>query len=181
MKVYTRKGDQGETSLLGGSRVSKDHDRIEAYGTVDELNSHIGLLISMLDKEEYASLEWIQNKLFDLGSLLALEKKSSSFDLKGVDESDIVRLEAEIDKWEEALPSLKNFILPGGSMPSAQAHVCRTVCRRSERTVVKLSNSEEGLSEIIGFLNRLSDYFFVLARIVLSRAGEQEIHWKSDS
>ncbi|MDA9820473.1 cob(I)yrinic acid a,c-diamide adenosyltransferase [Salibacteraceae bacterium] len=178
MKVYTKKGDSGKTSLLGGSRVSKDHGRIEAYGTVDELNAHLGLLRDMAPDYE-VSIQRIQDELFDLGSLLAMEKGENSFNLPEIQEHQIKRLEKEIDEFNEDLSDLKNFIIPGGCLAASQAHIARTVCRRAERNLVTLSEVEILDTKLLAYLNRLSDYFFVLARhITLTQKGIETI-WKS--
>jgi cob(I)alamin adenosyltransferase len=178
VKVYTKKGDSGKTSLLGGSRVSKDHGRIEAYGTVDELNAHLGLLRDMAPDYE-VSIQRIQDELFDLGSLLAMEKGENSFNLPEIQEHQIKRLEKEIDEFNEDLSDLKNFIIPGGCLAASQAHIARTVCRRAERNLVTLSEVEILDTKLLAYLNRLSDYFFVLARhITLTQKGIETI-WKS--
>ena len=178
MKVYTKKGDSGKTSLLGGSRVSKDHGRIEAYGTVDELNAHLGLLRDMAPDYE-VSIQRIQDELFDLGSLLAMEKGENSFNLPEIQEHQIKRLEKEIDEFNEDLSDLKNFIIHGGCLAASQAHIARTVCRRAERNLVTLSEVEILDTKLLAYLNRLTDYFFVLARhITLTQKGIETI-WKS--
>ncbi len=166
MKVYTKTGDKGETSLLSGERVPKHHIRIEAYGTVDELNSFIGLLCSYdIGNEHKDLLHKVQNLLFDIGASLAIEKKKNKFDsMKKVVVDDISMLETAIDKMNEELPDLKSFILPGGSKSVSICHVCRTVCRRAERLSTYLASQAEVDDLSIKYLNRLSDYFFVLAR-----------------
>lgn len=173
MKIYTKTGDLGETSLLGGTRVSKSDPRIEAYGTVDELNSCIGMLASHTAHHRSVLLE-VQHRLFDLGSLLALDPKSK-FPIPEISEEHVGELEQEIDRMDAQLPELKNFILPGGNVASGWAQICRAVCRRAERRVVEL----EGHSELsVRYLNRLSDYLFVLARMLLMEAGDPEIKWQ---
>jgi cob(I)alamin adenosyltransferase len=180
MKIYTKKGDKGQTSLLGGSRVPKTHLRIESYGTLDELNSHIGMLRDLADLRT-DELIWIQNQLFSLGSILALEKKESNWNLPQVEESHIAKLEEWMDQMDQELEPMKNFVLPGGHPAVSQAHISRTVCRRAERLVIALS-SEVELSELnVGFLNRLSDYLFVMARWLTKEHGISEIPWKSDT
>lgn len=180
MKIYTRKGDKGQTSLLGGSRVPKTHLRIESYGTLDELNSHIGMLRDLADLRT-DELIWIQNQLFSLGSILALEKKESNWNLPQVEESHIAKLEEWMDQMDQELEPMKNFVLPGGHPAVSQAHISRTVCRRAERLVIALS-SEVELSELnVGFLNRLSDYLFVMARWLTKEYGISETPWKSDT
>lgn len=173
MKIYTKTGDKGETSLLGGTRVSKAHQKIEAYGTVDELNAIIGSLRASTTHSSDFLLA-IQHTLFNAGSLLALERKVN-FEMPQVEESDITSLEKEIDRLNLDLPVLKNFILPGGSVPSGWAHQARTVCRRAERRVVVL---EGDYSLIVQYLNRLSDYFFVLSRSLMKADGLDEIVWQ---
>jgi cob(I)alamin adenosyltransferase len=176
MKIYTKGGDKGQTSLVGGTRVSKAHDKIEAYGTVDELNSAIGIIAS--SNEEYAAfLNTIQHKLFNAGSILASEN-DLSFELPSIDLSDIELLEKEIDRLDKGLPRLKNFILPGGSIISAHTHLARCICRRAERRIVGLEEDKYAL--ILQYLNRLSDYLFVLSREYLRLEGKAEIIWKKD-
>lgn len=179
MKVYTKKGDKGKTSLLGGKRVEKSHKQIEAYGTIDELNSFIGLLSEYPELErKQPLLRNIQNLLFQIGSILAIEPGKSFDYIKNVVPADIEQLESEIDEMEKGLPALKNFILPGGSQAVAQTHICRTICRRAERRVIALKNKQShGL--ILQYLNRLSDYFFVLGRRVAFDSGVSEVEWKS--
>ena len=174
MKIYTKTGDKGETSLLGGTRVSKAHQKLEAYGTVDDLNSNIGM-IAALNKEHAPFLMDIQHRLFNIGSLLATEKEVN-FELPSISEEDIVLLEKEIDKLNENLPVLKNFILPGGSDSSAQSHIARCVCRRAERRVVALD--QKAYSVLVQYLNRLSDYLFVLSRDLLRLENKQEVIWE---
>ncbi len=158
--------------------MSKDHGRIEAYGTVDELNAHLGLLRDMAPDYE-VSIQRIQDELFDLGSLLAMEKGENSFNLPEIQEHQIKRLEKEIDEFNEDLSDLKNFIIPGGCLAASQAHIARTVCRRAERNLVTLSEVEILDTKLLAYLNRLSDYFFVLARhITLTQKGIETI-WKS--
>ncbi|MFT4876419.1 MAG: cob(I)alamin adenosyltransferase [Bacteroidia bacterium] len=176
MKIYTKGGDKGQTSLVGGTRVSKAHDKIEAYGTVDELNSAIGIIAC--SNEEYANfLKTIQHKLFNAGSILASEN-DLSFELPSIQLSDIELLEKEIDRLEKGLPRLKNFILPGGSIISAHTHLARCICRRAERRIVGLE--EDKYSLILQYLNRLSDYLFVLSREYLRLEGKVEIIWQKD-
>ncbi len=177
MKIYTRKGDDGKTALLGGDRVSKHHLRVEAYGTVDELNSHIGMLRAMTqDAKITAILADVQDRLFTLGSYLA-SAAGSKMILPQLEDSDISFLETEIDRMTSELPELKNFILPGATVPGSQAHVVRCVCRRAERLVVMLRDNEEVEEMIIPYLNRLSDYFFTLARFLDRQNGGEEITW----
>ncbi len=174
MKIYTKTGDKGETSLLGGTRVSKSHQKLEAYGTLDELNSNIGLIASMNSVYQVFLLS-IQHKLFNIGSILAAEKELS-FPLPDISNEDILLLENEIDRLNERLPKLKDFILPGGSILSAQTQITRCICRRVERHVVGLNDFKYNL--IISYLNRLSDYLFVLSREYLRLENIKEVKWK---
>jgi cob(I)alamin adenosyltransferase len=177
MKIYTRKGDDGKTGLIGGDRVSKHHIRVESYGTVDELNSHLGLVRNFMPDGKAGNLmAEIQDRLFTLGSSLAAAPGSRMI-LPGLEESDVVALESEIDRMTAVLPELKNFILPGASVPGAYAHVARCVCRRAERLVVSLADSEELDPLIVRYLNRLSDYLFTLARYIDHANGGHEIVW----
>jgi len=181
MKIYTKTGDKGQTSLLSGERVTKYNDRIEAYGTIDELNSFVGLLHSgELNKDDKLFLIKIQNKLFNLGSNLAMGKKKSSLKLPGLNEEDIILLENEMDKIETTIPKLNNFVLPGGNQSVAYCHVCRSICRRAERLIVKLANETEINENIIKFTNRLSDYFFLLSRKITVDFKIEEIIWNPD-
>ncbi len=177
MKIYTKGGDKGETSLVGGTRVSKAHVKIETYGTVDELNSSIGVFATALDGIYANFLQNIQHKLFNIGSLLAAED-NLPFELPSVEDADILILEEEIDRLNENLPKLKSFILPGGSMVAGQVHLARCICRRAERRVVALG--EEEYSVILRYLNRLSDYFFVLSREVLRLESKPEVKWDKE-
>jgi cob(I)alamin adenosyltransferase len=184
--VYTRGGDKGQTSLVSGNRISKGSDRINLYGEVDELNSHLGLIVSELYKEtdltdniEY--IEEIQSRLFDLGSNLACEKvNADKYKLPQLTEDSILTMEAKIDSMDSVIKPLKNFILPGGHTASAQLHIARTICRRIERNLVRFS--EENTDEIpvnsIQFINRLSDFLFVMARYVNHKMKKSEILWK---
>lgn len=182
MKIYTKTGDTGETSLFGGTRVSKAEDRIEAYGTVDELNSYIGWL---RDQEVNASrnqlLEHIQNCLFSIGADLATAPKKNAAKIPYIDSSDIILLEEAIDQMELRLEPLKNFILPGGHPAVSFCHIARCVCRRSERAVIRLHQQEEVNVLIIQYLNRLSDYLFVLSRMMAKELNVAEIIWSSKS
>jgi len=178
-KVYTKTGDKGQTSLLGGKKVSKSNDRIEAYGNVDELNSFLGYLKDHeeVGKKTGEQLFWIQEYLFSIGSVLATAPDFTGFDLPKISNSEINQLEIWIDEYEEELPELKNFILPGGHKVISLCHVCRTVCRRTERGVSALKESNSLDENILPFLNRLSDYLFVLARALTKRLDVAEIHW----
>jgi cob(I)alamin adenosyltransferase len=179
-KIYTKTGDDGTTGLVGGSRVKKYDVRLEAYGTVDELNAAIGLIRSNklpADAENY--LLEIQNKLFNIGSRLASDEKGNAFTEKlSITENHISFLEKAIDKMEEDLPELTHFILPGGDMAAAQCHVARTVCRRAERRILEFSELEKVQPEIIKYINRLSDFMFVLARKMAASRGIEEKSWK---
>jgi len=178
-KIYTKGGDKGETGLLGGRRLPKNHIRIESYGSVDELNSWIGLLRDKTDFPKVEGiLEEIQNKLFVIGSELASDPEKE-WDFAKVQEEDVVVLEKEIDRMETDLPALKNFLLPGGHPIVSQCHIARCVCRRAERNVVALSQTEDKVSPILlRYLNRLSDYLFVLSRWVGQKLGADETPWK---
>jgi len=178
MKIYTRKGDAGTTSLIGGTQVAKFHYRIDAYGSADELNAQVGLLRdSLADNPVREFLYGIQNNLFMIGSILASDGKNQ-MKLPEIEESHIQTLENEIDRLEQTLPLLKNFILPGGHPLVAHCHICRTVCRRAERKTVQLNENERVNPDIITYLNRLSDYFFVLARKTAQDLGVEEVTWK---
>jgi len=186
-KVYTRRGDNGETALVGGKRVAKHSPRVEAYGTIDELNSVVG--IARVFNEE--SLEAggahrfldevlcrIQDELFDVGSELATPSEFVQDGMYRVSQSEIDRLEKLIDKCQEDLEPLKSFILPGGGRVGAYLHQCRTVCRRAEREISRLSREEEINKNLIKYVNRLSDLFFVLSRWIAKQTGEREYLWQ---
>lgn len=178
MKVYTRKGDDGSTGLIGGTRVPKDHIRIEAYGTVDELNSYIGLIGDLAPKHE-AFLMWVQNKLFTIGSSLAEDPEKSRMSLPSLEEDDISKIEREIDDIEAGLPQMRNFILPGGHVAVSHTHIARCICRRAERRTHTLASQMDTNPLILSFLNRLSDYLFVLARRIGFDEGATEHPWLS--
>lgn len=178
VKIYTKTGDSGITSLFGGKRVDKDSVRIEAYGNVDELNSQIGVILSLKSSLEVSKkLQRIQKELFVLGSNLATPE-NVKIKIPKISKSYITRLEKEIDVWEEGLPKLKNFILPGGSKIGSQIHIARSVARRTERSTVALASQEEINQNIQVYLNRLSDWLFVLARYVNKLEKVSEIEWK---
>lgn len=182
IKIYTKTGDKGQTSLLGGKRVSKADLRIEAYGTVDELNTHVGLLRDFIEEDEVKRiLSEIQDRLFTIGSELAADPdKDKKAPVPDLFETDIELLEKEIDRMESGLPALRHFILPGGSPAISFAHLARVVCRRAERNCIRLNNEEDNVSDlIIKYLNRLSDYFFMVARYVGHNAGIPEIAWRA--
>ena len=214
MKIYTKKGDLGQTSLIGGTRVSKSHQRIEAYGTVDELNSYIGLLRDQPVNENRKNiLTEIQDRLFTIGASLASDPEKSKMKLPDLKDQDVEILEKEIDKMNEKLPELRSFILPGGDQQTSFCHIARCVCRRAERLAAALNENAtspaspplappgggtgqptppEGESDgkvsprgdlggaflVIKYLNRLSDYLFVLARMMSQELNAEEIHWK---
>lgn len=181
-KIYTKTGDAGRTSLIGGTKVRKNHARINAYGTIDELNAWIGLLGDQLsDKHIRDLLREIQDRLFTIGSALACDPhKEISMKIPDLLESDIILLEKEMDGMNEKLPEMKSFILPGGHSTVSTAHICRTICRRAERITVELDALEPiGQPLIIKYLNRLSDYLFVLARYIGFLNGIEEIKWKA--
>lgn len=178
MKIYTKTGDKGETSLIGGTRVAKHHIRIETYGTVDELNSYIGLVSdSFNDKHSKEILKEIQDRLFTIGASLASDPDKSKMKIPDLKEEDIVLLETEIDKMNEVLPELKHFILPGGNVTASYCHIARCVCRRAERHSVHLSENEWVEEKVIIYLNRLSDYLFVLSRFICFTANAEEVKW----
>lgn len=183
MKIYTKTGDLGRTSLLSGTKVSKSHARLDAYGTVDELNAHIGLVGDQLDSSNEAipTLREIQDRLFTLGSELACDPdKKIKMPLPSLEEQDIEYLEKQIDSMNDVLPPQRHFILPGGSITISAIHIARTVCRRAERMVVALQENNGRVDPlIIKYLNRLSDYLFILARYTGFKNNVQEIPWKA--
>lgn len=180
-KVYTRRGDQGQTSLVGGQRVSKASVRLESYGTVDELSSHLGLLAAMLsDGEDKTMVQRIQNNLFNVCTNLATDQEQTPlYPSAYLPEGEIDRLEQEVDAIMKLLPEKQGFILPGGIKEAAQAHVCRTVCRRAERRIVELSATAKVSPEVLQYINRLSDYLFVLAKKLNFIAGQSEKLWQN--
>lgn len=198
-KVYTRTGDQGTTSLFGGARVMKSHPRLEAYGTLDELNSIVGLLIADIEGEKWANsstpeagrlvieLQAVQESLFVLGSHLATEDEAMRTKLPTLKPEAVKELEAAMDRMSTDLAPLKHFILPGGTRPASSAHLARTVARRAERAIVTMMNADatsekspasESVVEIVRHVNRLNDYFFVLARHLNRLANQEERVWK---
>jgi cob(I)alamin adenosyltransferase len=177
MKIYTKTGDEGQTSLLGGTRVSKGHERIEAYGTVDELNSWIGLLADQPINKNKPTLRSVQDLLFTVGATLATEPTKQNVVKPDVLPEDILLLEVEMDLMETTLTPLKNFILPGGHPSVSYAHLARTVCRRAERQVIRLNEHDQVDPLIIQYLNRLSDYLFVLGRLMAKELEVKEILW----
>lgn len=179
MKIYTKTGDTGQTALIGGTRVLKSHSRVSAYGTVDELNSWIGLLRdqSVLQAAEKSVILVIQDRLFIMGSLLAADPEKSRMKLPELSIDDVLILETEIDRMDAMLPQLRNFILPGGHQSVSFCHLARCICRRAEREVVSLSTETLLDPIIIIYLNRLSDFLFTLARYWSMVAGAEEIPW----
>lgn len=184
-KVYTLTGDKGTTSLVGGQRVDKDNMRVEAYGTVDELNSHIGLLACHVrengDDAIGKVIFTIQNRLFNLGAYLATENSDAQSPVYGLTDDDVKAIEACIDKMDAELPPMKSFILPGGSVAAAQCDVCRTVARRAERRVITLSHNAPVNPLAMRYLNRLSDYFFILSRFINVKNHFNEIFWDKNA
>ncbi|MDZ4763019.1 MAG: cob(I)yrinic acid a,c-diamide adenosyltransferase [Chloroflexota bacterium] len=178
MKIYTKTGDTGDTSLFAGGRVRKNNPLVEAYGTVDELNSFIGLVrTETLPEQADTWLEQIQNELFIVGADLATPLDAKPEWLVRLDAAPTDRLEAAIDQMDAELPTLKNFVLPGGTRAAATLHVARTVCRRGERVCVEILTDDPINPQIVKYLNRLSDFLFTLARWVNFKAGESEIKW----
>ena len=179
MKIYTKKGDRGETSLMGGDVVGKDHPRIEAYGSVDELNAILGIVQTQVsDGEMKKVLSEIQKQLFILGAELATPHPNEKMKQGFLQDAQVTQLESQMDSWERELKPLTSFILPGGGSAAAYLHLARTVCRRAERLLVHLHH-QETLREIpLIYLNRLSDWFFVLARLLNHREGVEDVLWE---
>ncbi|MEI7595354.1 MAG: cob(I)yrinic acid a,c-diamide adenosyltransferase [Bacteroidota bacterium] len=183
MKIYTKTGDNGETSLIGGTRVKKNHPRVEAYGTVDELNSFVGLLKDLTTSNTIKDqLLSIQNKLFIIGSCIATEPNKNKHQYNcdkqpKINEADITYLEEQMDLLSKQLPEMRSFILPGGHLLVSYSHITRTVCRRTERVVLKLASESEVDHLLIKYLNRLSDFFFILARYFSLIENVDEITW----
>ena len=185
MKIYTKTGDKGTTALFGGTRVPKHHIRIDSYGTVDELNSHIGLVRDQDIERHYKDvLAKIQNKLFTVGAILAtdpekaiLKSGKERLNIPKISEADIVLLEQEIDTMNDALPPMTHFVLPGGHQTVSFCHIARCVCRRAERLATALHDLEPFQTETLTYLNRLSDYLFVLARKLSSDLHAEEVKW----
>jgi cob(I)alamin adenosyltransferase len=186
-RVYTRGGDKGQTSLVGGGRVDKDCPKLEATGDVDELNCWVGTarteiaadagLPKAVRKEFEATLQWIQNRLFDVGSILATPAGVTYPNMPEVVDADVVRLEKDMDRMQAGLPELKSFVLPGGTRPNAALHHCRAVCRRAEREIIGLGRSEAVDARLGKFVNRLSDWFFTAARHASKKAKAKEYLW----
>lgn len=177
-QVYTKTGDTGTTSLVGGTRIPKSHVRLEAYGTIDELNSYIGLLdCTITDKHDKEFLSFIQHKLFTIGAYLASEPETiSQYKMATIEEKDVEKLEKEMDEMDSKLPKINKFILPGGNEASARANLCRTVCRRAERRIYDVKEEYDIDENTLAFVNRLSDYFFLLGRKENVENG-REIFW----
>ncbi|WP_461533735.1 cob(I)yrinic acid a,c-diamide adenosyltransferase [Sinomicrobium sp.] len=184
MKIYTKTGDQGSTSLFGGTRVPKHHIRIETYGTIDELNSWIGLLRDQSNGIQQETLLRIQDRLFTIGAILAtdpekavLKNGKSRLDIAGISDLDLEKLEGEIDQMNEDLPPMTHFVLPGGHTVVSYCHIARCVCRRAERAATQLNDFQNIDHKILQYLNRLSDYLFVLARKLSHSLQAEEIKW----
>ena len=180
-KVYTRTGDKGETSLVGGVRIKKSDIRLEAYGTVDELSAHLGMLVAMMENgEERDLVVRIQNNLFNVCTHLATDQSQTPlYPSAHLADSEIALIEERIDSLMKQLPERQGFILPGGTPAACQAHICRTVCRRAERRIAALAEVAKTDPEISQYMNRLSDYLFVLAKIINFNAGVNEIVWEN--
>jgi cob(I)alamin adenosyltransferase len=184
MKIYTKTGDDGSTALFGGNRVKKCYVRVDTYGHIDELNAFLGMLIESLENGELKDyLSKVQHILFNIGSAIATLEEKYIAKLPALLMSDIESLESQIDKMDATLPPMTNFILPSGCETIARAHVCRTVCRRAERSLVALMDTEpchDSVKVALQFLNRLSDYFFVLSRKLAQLNNTNEVIWKKD-
>ena len=180
-KVYTRTGDQGETSLVGGVRIKKSNIRLEAYGTVDELSAHLGMLVAMMKNgEEREFVIRVQNNLFNVCTHLATDQSQTPlYPSAHLADGEIAALEQRIDNLMKQLPERQGFVLPGGVPAACQAHICRTVCRRAERRIVALAEEAQIAPEMQQFVNRLSDYLFVLAKIINFNEGKSEIVWQN--
>src|SRR3954447_18959352 len=182
MKIYTKTGDDGSTGLIGGERIRKSDRRIDCFGTIDELNASLGWASVVATNELVASLRQIQNDLFVIGSHLALPEHDAPKNqwLPTLDESIVTRLEMQIDSAEQKLPALRNFILPGGAELAARLHLARTVCRRAERLLVSFALDRPVPTMTVTYLNRLSDWLFVHARLANSLAGVADVPWEKD-
>jgi len=182
MKIYTKKGDQGETSLIGGSRVPKFNEKVEAYGTIDEVKSYLGLIRDLSEDDEVKN--WIlviQERLFVAESRVASDSAESLKKMPNLEDSDVVYLENLIDQMNEKLPNLTNFILPGGHILASHAHVARTICRRAERATLKAYPQNNADNLVIKYLNRLSDFLFILARKFAHELGHGDVIWNGNS
>jgi cob(I)alamin adenosyltransferase len=184
MKIYTKTGDKGETSLLGGQRVRKDNIRLEAYGTIDELNSFIGMLRNFVpDDYDKNLICFIQNRLFDVGAFLAAEEENAEYplpQLRSIKDEDIKMLEQAIDRFDSSLPKLTNFVIPAGSEIISWCNICRTVCRRAERRIISIEDKDKKYDGIIIFINRLSDLLFVMGRKYAYDNNVDEILWNNN-
>lgn len=178
-KIYTKTGDKGETSLIGGTRVPKHHVRIDAYGTVDELNSYIGLIRDLITEKhnQYKLLVEVQDRLFTMGSILAADPEKNKMQLPELHTIDVEVLEKAIDEMDKALPEMKNFILPGGHPTISHTHIARCICRRAERAVLHLNENSPVNELTFKYLNRLSDYLFTLSRQLSLDYNTKEIPW----
>ena len=178
MKIYTRKGDTGQTSLIDGDMVNKHNLSVDAYGTIDELNSFLGLLKDYIKDDKIKDiLNKIQIKLFSIGSILASGKNKNISEKVKIEKKDVEYIELEIDRLNKDLPELKNFVIPGGHKTSSYSHVCRSICRRAERKISELNNKSSVDSNILAYVNRLSDFFFVLSRFLKHSDNVSESHW----
>ena len=178
MKIYTRKGDSGQTSLIDGDIVNKHNLSVDAYGTIDELNSFLGLLKDYIKDDKIKDiLNKIQIKLFSIGSILASGKNKNISEKVKIEKKDVEYIELEIDRLNKDLPELKNFVIPGGHKTSSYSHVCRSICRRAERKISELNNKSSVDSNIMAYVNRLSDFFFVLSRFIKYSDNVSESHW----
>lgn len=181
MKIYTKKGDNGKTELLGGTIVSKNHKRLECYGSIDELNALIGNIYDQKISNQHKEILFnIQNQLFNIGSIISFDGRKKKIILPEIYEENIVTLEKEIDRMDSYLPKLKAFILPCGHSTSSKCHIARTVCRRAERNLISLSHTNKVNPILLKYLNRLSDYLFVLARDILFSSKSKEIIWEKN-
>ena len=181
MKIYTKKGDRGNTQLLGGKKVKKNHLKIECYGTIDELNSFIGNIYDdPISNSQKKTLFKIQNHLFNLGSCIAFDSSKKKIILPNIKNKNVKMLEEEIDEMDKLLPDLQNFILPSGFSTASKCHIARSVCRRAERNLISLAEIENIDPLHIQYLNRLSDYLFVLARFILMEKKITAINWEKD-
>ncbi|OYT16099.1 MAG: ATP:cob(I)alamin adenosyltransferase [Bacteroidetes bacterium 4572_77] len=178
MKIYTKTGDKGETSLIGGTRVPKYNEQVEAYGSIDELNSHLGLIRDLSQDQQELLLE-IQERLFVTASMVASDSAKTLAKMPALKEEDILLLEQKIDLMNQDLPVLEHFILPGGHVLASHTHIARTICRRAERLCIKIHSPEKDFSMPIKYLNRLSDFLFVLARKFAQDLGNGDVIWES--
>jgi len=179
MKIYTKTGDRGETSLIGGTRISKDHARLESYGTLDELTAYIGLLRDVaITEEQKQELIEIQDRLMTCGSIVATDCQNCEVKLPGLHPEDLTFLEKSIDKMTATLPPLRAFVLPGGHTTVSFCHIARNVCRRAERLTIKVQDQFSNSQLVVQYLNRLSDYLFTLSRVLSKQLHAEEVEWK---